>query len=73
MSMLQKKRGQLTLSTDEVLAYPKERYANRPRRIHSADINFATILSLIKPPSLTRKYPAGANAPISKIVKLMRY
>ncbi len=47
MSMLQKKRGQLTLSTDEVLAYPKERYANRPRRKHSADINFATILSLI--------------------------
>ena len=74
MSMLQKKRGQLTLSTDEVLAYPKERYANRPRRIHSADINFATILSLIKPPSLTRhRSLVGANAPISKIVKLMRY
>lgn len=46
LPIYKKKRGQFTLSTDEVLAYPKERYANRPRRIHSADINFATILSL---------------------------
>ena len=47
LPIYKKKRGQFTLSTDEVLAYPKERYANRPRRIHSADINFATILSFL--------------------------
>lgn len=36
-------------------------------------INFATILSLIQPPSLTKQCFAGANAPISKIVKLMHF
>ena len=56
---IQKKRGQLTLSTDEVLAYPKERYANRPRRIHSADINFATIL----PFDLTAKFDKDKTLP----------
>ena len=56
----------ITISTDEVLAYPEERYASCPRCIYSADINFATILPLF---DLTAKFngdtPPGQNALIS--------
>ena len=64
----------IAISTDEVLAYPEDRYASCPRCIYSADINFATILPLF---DLTAKFngiPRQGKMPSSvRIVKLMRY